>query len=134
MNPQTVLFFFSFSFLKDVSPTSLKPNTCFREKNSHRYRQIFQNEHFSFKCSCTFHALLPLELGVPWPRKAIQVPSTKHNKQFTNSGKNSFKYHTFQKNQSLCGNSTAISFFKKIIKRKKFHVLNSEIKTNQFAE
>lgn len=85
MNLQTVLFFFSFYFLKDVSPASLKPNTCFGEKNSHPYREIFQNEHFSFKCSCTFHTpLLPLELLAPWPRKAIQDLSTTHNKQFTN--------------------------------------------------
>lgn len=118
MNLQTVLFlffsFFFFSFLKDVSPTSLKPNTCFREKNSHCYREILQNEHFSFKCSCTFHApLLPLELGAPWPRKAIQVLSTTHNKQPRNSSKISFKYHTFQRNQSQCGNSTDICFLKK---------------------
>lgn len=114
MNLQTVLSLPPphFSFLKDMSPTSLKPNSCFREKNSHCYRQAIHKEHFSFKCSYTFHApLLPLEHRAPWPRKAIQVPSTTDNMQFMNAGKISFKYHSFQKNQSLRGNTTAIYIY-----------------------
>lgn len=89
-------FFFAFLSLRMYLQPAWNQTLVLGRKIPIATERYFKMSTSVFKCSCSFHApLLPLEFGAPWPRKAIQVLSTTHNTQFTNSSKIIFKYHVF---------------------------------------